>query len=150
MSNAELTIIFQDGTSRDILGNAVPLFDSFGKLRGAVGAFIDITERNRVLAGHRERERRFQALAESLPQLIWTADANGQKTYCNQPYLGYTGFASAAEMNSSWQDMVHPDDRAGALDAWKLSVSTGEPYLKEYRLRRKDGVFRHHLARAVR
>jgi PAS domain-containing protein len=79
VSDVELTIAFGDGTSRDILGNAVPLFDSAGKVRGAVGAFIDITERNQALSSLRERGERFRALAESLPQLIWTADANGRK-----------------------------------------------------------------------
>jgi PAS domain S-box-containing protein len=149
VSNVEMTIAFADGTSRDILGNAVPLFDSSGKVRGSVAAFIDITERNRALSTLREQEERFRALAESLPQLIWTADPNGQKTYCNQPYFDYAGIDSLAEMDSSWQEIVHPDDRESAMSAWKSSIATGEPYLKEYRLRRKDGVFRHYLARAV-
>lgn len=43
--NFELTLVFNDGTSCDILGDAVPLFDTHGKVRGAVGAFIDVTER---------------------------------------------------------------------------------------------------------
>jgi signal transduction histidine kinase/CheY-like chemotaxis protein len=43
-----LTLVFDDGTSRDLLGNAVPLRDGSGTVRGAVGAFIDITERQRA------------------------------------------------------------------------------------------------------
>jgi len=48
MRNCELTLVFDDGTSRDIFGHAVPLLDPKGAVRGAVGAFIDITERKRV------------------------------------------------------------------------------------------------------
>jgi PAS domain S-box-containing protein len=44
----ELTIAFDDGTKREIFGNAVPLFDPRGEVRGAVGAFVDITERKRA------------------------------------------------------------------------------------------------------
>ena len=44
----ELTFIFNDGTSRDLLGDAVPLFDDSGKVRGSVGIFLDITEHKRL------------------------------------------------------------------------------------------------------
>ena len=48
VENAELTLVFADGTARDIAGGAVPLFDAQGQVRGAVGAFLDITERKRA------------------------------------------------------------------------------------------------------
>jgi PAS domain-containing protein len=48
MRNFELTIAFDDGTARDIMGDVVPLFDAEGELRGAVGAFLDITDRKQA------------------------------------------------------------------------------------------------------
>src|SRR6185436_18266909 len=45
----EFDMLFDDGVYRSWLGNAVPLFDETGQPRGAVGAFIDITERRRTL-----------------------------------------------------------------------------------------------------
>ena len=45
--NCEFDMSFDDGVYRCWLGNAVPLFDESGQPRGAVGAFIDITERKR-------------------------------------------------------------------------------------------------------
>ena len=44
----EFDMLFDDGAYRCWLGNAVPLFDETGQPRGAVGAFIDITERRRT------------------------------------------------------------------------------------------------------
>jgi signal transduction histidine kinase len=44
----EFDMLFDDGVYRSWLGNAVPLFDPTGQSRGAVGAFIDITERRRT------------------------------------------------------------------------------------------------------
>jgi PAS domain-containing protein len=44
----EFDMLFDDGVYRCWLGNAVPLFDQTGQSRGAVGAFIDITERRRT------------------------------------------------------------------------------------------------------
>jgi len=40
----EIDIVFADGETRTILGNATPLQDSVGNITGAVGAFLDITE----------------------------------------------------------------------------------------------------------
>ena len=44
----ELTLAFEDGGQAVILGNAVPLLDESGKPRGAVGSFLDITERRKA------------------------------------------------------------------------------------------------------
>jgi light-regulated signal transduction histidine kinase (bacteriophytochrome) len=44
----ECDIEFDDGTSRSWLGHAVPLFDELRRPRGAVGAFVDITDRKRA------------------------------------------------------------------------------------------------------
>jgi signal transduction histidine kinase len=52
--NFELTIAFDDGTARDIVGDAVPLFDEEGRVRGAVGAFLDITDRKQTAQALRE------------------------------------------------------------------------------------------------
>jgi signal transduction histidine kinase len=44
----EFDMVFDDGTSRSWLGNAVPLFDEARRSRGAVGTFVDITDRKRA------------------------------------------------------------------------------------------------------
>ena len=57
--DAEYTIAFDDGSSRSIFGDAVPLLDGEGEVVGAVGAFIDITERERA-------EKQLQVTAKRL------------------------------------------------------------------------------------
>jgi two-component system, cell cycle sensor histidine kinase and response regulator CckA len=49
----EEDVVFKDGERRHILGFAAPLLNEAGKVRGAVGAFVDITERKRA---ERDRE----------------------------------------------------------------------------------------------
>jgi PAS domain S-box-containing protein len=46
--DCEFDVVFDDGTSRSWLGNAVPLFNEARQARGAVGVFVDITERKRA------------------------------------------------------------------------------------------------------
>lgn len=49
----ELELVFEDGTVYFIYGRAVPLWDEQGHVRGAIAAFLDISERKRAEA---ERE----------------------------------------------------------------------------------------------
>ncbi len=94
-------------------------------------------------------QRFFGDLAESLPHLIWAADARGTRTYCNQRYLDYTGIASVTRVNLCWRELIHPEDRAADETAWERSLQSGLPYHCEYRLRRYDGVYRYFLSRAL-
>ncbi len=56
--NYELELRFEDGSSRYIIGNAVPFLDAEGRSTGAVGIFVDITERKQ----NEERLRQVQKL----------------------------------------------------------------------------------------
>jgi PAS domain S-box-containing protein len=76
-------------------------------------------------------------------------DDLGQNTYYNQRFLDYLGVTEAESTNIQWLELVYPEDLATTLKIWNHSVETGEPYLNEFRLRRKDGMFRYFLARAV-
>jgi PAS domain S-box-containing protein len=61
--NVELDIVFTDGSIRYTYGNASPLFDVDGKVRGSVATFVDITER-------KEREAEIRALNSRLQRAI--------------------------------------------------------------------------------
>ena len=50
VDNFEGKLIFTDGRQVDVFGNARPLLDANGKPRGAVSAFVDITDRKRAEA----------------------------------------------------------------------------------------------------
>ncbi|MGD1000306.1 MAG: PAS domain S-box protein [Candidatus Brocadiia bacterium] len=65
VKNFEMTLAFEDGTSVDTVGDAVPLFDAEGKVRGAVGAFLDITERKRAEEKTRRLARELLVVREN-------------------------------------------------------------------------------------
>lgn len=93
-------------------------------------------------------ERRFQVLAESLPQIAWTADATGWIDWYNRRWYEYTGQTPEESEGWGWQRAHHPEDFPRVMDEWQRSIATGKRFDAEFRIRRGDGEFRWYLARA--
>jgi signal transduction histidine kinase len=55
--DVEVDIVHPDGETIHLLGQAAPLFDDQGQSRGAVGAFVDVTERKRAQERALQTER---------------------------------------------------------------------------------------------
>ena len=53
----EFDVVQGDGTARTLFGNAEPLRDEHGEVCGAVGAFVDVTERKRAEEALRQADR---------------------------------------------------------------------------------------------
>jgi PAS domain S-box-containing protein len=66
IGSVELEIHHKSGRIKEALASANPLFDNFGKVRGAVGAFIDITERKRMERVLRERAELMELASEAI------------------------------------------------------------------------------------
>jgi PAS domain S-box-containing protein len=115
---------------------------------GVVCYFYDLSERQRWEAALQESETRFRQLAESMPQLVWTARADGQMDYLNHRISEYRGARQNPENHWEWQAMLHPDDLAPTMDAWRRAVQQGANYQIEHRLQMADGSYRWHLDRA--
>ena len=88
------------------------------------------------------------AIAEILPQLVWTADATGAVDYVNLRWVEYTGLPSTALTGEGWSAAIHPADAEKTVERWRESVAERAPYEITYRLRRQDGAYRWHLVRA--
>ncbi|MFP4100991.1 PAS domain S-box protein [Coleofasciculus sp.] len=97
----------------------------------------------------RERQQRYQDLAEAMPQIVWIADATGNINYWNQRWYEYTGLSEAESMGVSGVSRVHPDDRDRTLAQWRQSVANGESFEIEYRIRRGDGVYHWFISRGL-
>ena len=95
-----------------------------------------------------ESEARFRAIADSMPQMVWSSRPDGFHDYYNARWYEFTGVPEGSTDGEAWNGMFHPEDRERARARWKHSLETGEPYEIEYRLRRHDGVYRWTLGRA--
>jgi PAS domain S-box-containing protein len=89
-----------------------------------------------------ESERRFRVMADTTPSLVWMCDSHGKITYLNERRTSFTGTAPNAEYSETWVAYVHTDDLENVLNTFAEALNTRRPFSMEYRLRRKDGVYR--------
>jgi PAS domain S-box-containing protein len=96
-----------------------------------------------------ENERsRFQFMAESMPQKIFTAAPEGGITYLNQQWIAFSGSSLEEIMGWRWTKLVHPEDVQAHVQEWERCIGSGEPFMFQQRFRRADGKYRWHLSRA--
>jgi len=131
--------------SRDELDHAVAertaeLTEANLRLHRELGA---LEQAERAL---RVSEELFRQLADSMPQIVWSGPPSGEIDYLNSKWTEYTGAPMSAE---AIRDAIHREDVPGVDAKIRQALRTGRGFEAEYRLRRKDGVYRWHLGRAL-
>ena len=112
-----------------------------GEIVGVNVAAEEITERKRAEAALRASERQFHTLADSIPQLVWMAHADGAIYWLNSHWYEYTG-RPAGEINPhAWHTVFG--------NSWSEALATGAALESELSLLSKDGEYRPFLTRVV-
>jgi PAS domain S-box-containing protein len=91
----------------------------------------------------RSREEHFRLLADSLPQLVWTAGPDGRIEYTNALRERYGAIG-----RTDWEGIIHPDDRRATAETWLRAREAAVPYEMEHRLFAVGKGFAWHLSRA--
>ncbi|MEW4448744.1 PAS domain-containing protein [Qipengyuania sp. JC766] len=91
----------------------------------------------------------FHALADTMPQLVWSTLPDGSHDYYNARWYEFTGAPVGSTDGEGWAGMFHEEDQPNAWEVWNRSLETGEPYEVEYRLRHHSGQYRWMLGRAL-
>ena len=125
----------KDGTLLDISLTISPVRNAQGVIAGASKIARDISESKRIRADLTASEGRFRHLADSMPQIVWTARPDGYVDYFNERWYQFTHAARDSFGDASWQLKIHPEDLQKTTAMYYTSIRTGEPYSAEYRLR---------------
>lgn len=123
--------------------------DVNGLVLGLVGIARDVTVQRQTEAALRESENRFRSLTIATSEVVWRTDAQGRVFENLSSWEAFTGQGPQEHRGDGWLNVVHPEDRERASQAWQQAVITQSRYETEYRLRRHDGEWRHMLARGV-
>lgn len=133
-----------DGTQIWIEGHYIPLFNEAGKFIGHFGIQRDITERKKAEEALRQSEERYRIAAENTGQLIYDLDIASGKIHWVGAIEQVSGFLPEefARIDlSTWESMIHPEDRPKAIQALHESIQNGTPYDIVYRFRHKKGHY---------
>ncbi|AKB31615.1 sensory transduction histidine kinase [Methanosarcina siciliae HI350] len=143
MRNVEIDVLLPSGEWRGLLGSASPLHDSVGRVRGSVGAFIDITERKKTEEALRESEEKYRNLIETANEGIWILewihDSEAGTTYVNKKMAEMLGYSREAMIGKSVRDFT--DEEGKTIFEMNMKKSQqGINESQEFKLLRKDGL----------
>ena len=93
-------------------------------------------------------EQHFRALAEALPQIVWTADPDGSVDWFNARWYDYTGTHPGEGLGWEWKNCCDSNDLIDVLEKWQSALHSGTVYENELRIRSRDGDYRWFLVRA--
>ncbi len=138
----------QDGSVVWANSSITRLSGTNGGSSNLLAVTIDLTSRRQAEEALRESEARFQAITNSIDQMVWSTRPDGYHDFFNQRWYDYTGVPEGSTDGEGWNGIFHPDDRERAWSLWLHCLATGEPYHIEYRLRHWSGQYRWVLGRA--
>ncbi|MBO2463585.1 SpoIIE family protein phosphatase [Actinomadura violacea] len=123
---------------------------------GVLVVAVDVTEhaaavRRADLATEEQRRarRRFESLVWINAQVVWVSDAAGQVIESSGGWERITGQSREEFLGDGWTLALHPDDREPTLRSWNRTRRQGRPWRYVYRVRTRDGEYRHFDVRAA-
>ena len=119
-----------------------PVRDEDGKMTVLSGVIVDVSEVMETSATLQESNLRFDVLAETVPQIVWSTDGKGKHDYFSSRWSEFTGIAQEDITPNTWKALVHPEDWKRLNDTWQECLATGKPYNIDYRFRYRDGTYR--------
>ena len=148
--STEKRYICKDGSLVWVNLTVAPVRGADGELQYFIFIMEDISARKKAQEALEDSEARYRFLADAMPQIVWTADPDGNLDYYNQRWFDYTGMTLEETTGWGWQPVLHPDDLQNCLNRWTDSLTNDSPYEVEYRFKRaSDGAYRWHLGRAL-
>jgi two-component system cell cycle sensor histidine kinase/response regulator CckA len=138
-----------DGALRWIGIAGRPQRDPQGRALRIGGIVQDISARTKMEEDVRQSEEQFRTLANAIPQICGMADPDGRFFWVNQRFCDYTGLTLEQSKGWGWTAAIDAEASSAALEDWRHSVATGEPFESEFSVRGVDGLARPFLTRGV-
>jgi len=138
-----------DGGYRWTEGRAEPLRGDDGTIAQWYGVCVDVHDRVMVREALQESEGQLRQLVDTVPSLIWCLSPDGQPSYYSEQLVrwlgmdvGDLGTPEMTRIDHAAAMLVHPEDSGEIHRELARCVRTGDPFVRKYRVRRHDGVFR--------
>ena len=137
----EKRYIRQDGETVWVRLSVRLVKDAQGASRYFLGMMEDITERRRAEEALRESEAKYRLLVNQIPAVVFKGYQDWSVDFFDRKIEKLTGYPKE-EFDSrqlKWCDLVHPEDLDMFRGVFKQALNTDKSYVREYRIRKKDG-----------
>ncbi len=137
----EWTYVRKDGSRFPATVSINPLKDPDGLLNGILCIASDITEKRRSEQALRESERNYRLLINNIPNIVFKGYPDGSIDFFDNKIEALTGYPKELFLNRQlkWTDLILPEDQEVAKIVFKEALRGDRQYIREYRLRKKNG-----------
>ena len=126
--------VHEERLSGDFLVTTTPMFDTDGKLTGAVHVARDITARKQAETELRKTQRDLSRAQTVAQTGSWRLDVRRNELLWSDENHRIFGIPKGTPMTfETFLDIVHPDDRAYVCEMWS-AAQRGEVYNIEHRI----------------
>jgi PAS domain S-box-containing protein len=139
----------KDGSRFWASGLVMPLLHRDGSLAGFLKIMRERTTERQAEEVLRTSEAQFRSLAESIPQLAWIAQPDGEVVWFNRRFYEYTGATLESMRGDGWRSIHHPVHAQRVMVGFRDAFAAGVDWEDTFPLRGRDGRFRWFLSRAV-
>jgi two-component system, cell cycle sensor histidine kinase and response regulator CckA len=140
----EYHLLQRDGTQIMVETHVRTLPKEDGGVLGCIAVSRDVTAERLAETELREREDRYRIIAEQTGQLLYDWDmttGNIQWAGAIEKITGFSPQEFEATDIRQWEEMIHPEDRAQAMEALQSMSADDGMFHVEYRFRRHDGSY---------
>ncbi|CAN7336462.1 hybrid sensor histidine kinase/response regulator [Massilia sp. LjRoot122] len=122
-----------------------PVRDEAGAVCGVLGTVIEVSDKVRALARHKEAEEHLALSLEASGNIgTWSYDLDTAATFVDERFARLFQVDAALAREGTelvrFTDMIHPDDRPAVLAAIDHAIITDSRYDVEYRIPQRSGV----------
>jgi PAS domain S-box-containing protein len=156
VSEISFDICRKDGSKFPALVNSAAFKDDQGRLLAINVVVNDITDRKKyeteLLRAKQlaEAEKvKFEFVSDYIPEMIWTAAADGTINYFNKRFLDNFELDKNIAKRENLVRHIHPEDRAASLRAWAEAIHKGSDFEIQLRLRNKLDLYDWYLFKGL-
>ena len=137
----EKRYVRKNGTTVWVQISVALIRDENGEVKNIIALAEDITEEKFALEKIKQSEQTFRTLSNTLPQLVWMTNADGQSEFISKQWNEYSGIKE--ELDTVFDErLIHPEDKEMVEGFWKNSLKDGMPYKASIRLKHNSGEYR--------
>jgi PAS domain S-box-containing protein len=130
------------GSDGDIEGVIVLSVETTEQVKIRRQIEIELNERKKIEHNLLESEKRFRAMADGTPVMIWVTDPDGKIEFLNKAYSEFFGVTFEEASSGSWTMLVHPADTVAYIEKFMECTQERKLFRAEGRVRRSDGQWR--------